>query len=159
MKLSIKIALLGLSALAMSPAQATAQAAQPVTLSSVIMLERTVSENGTERKTLIEPKVVVPGDRLQFAVSYRNGGDKPVNDFVLTNPLPQGVMLAPESAGALQVSVDAGKSWGKLASLTVSDSQGGQRQALASDVTHVRWVLAPIAPGASGTVTFYAIVR
>jgi uncharacterized repeat protein (TIGR01451 family) len=123
------------------------------------MVERSVVENGTERKTLVEPKVVVPGDRLLFSVSYRNSGEKPVNDFVLTNPLPQGVMLAPDGTAGLDVSVDAGKSWGKLAQLSVPDGQGGRRAALASDVTHVRWALAPIAPGASGTVKFYAIVR
>jgi uncharacterized repeat protein (TIGR01451 family) len=152
-------AALGLSVLAMQPALAAAQVNNAVTLSSDIRVEKTVVENGRERKVLEAPKVVVPGDRLLFAVSYRNTSTAEVRNFVLTNPLPTGVMLAPDSAGALDVSVDAGKSWGRLAALKVADGKGGTRPAQASDVTHVRWVLAPLAPGAGSTVTFHAIVR
>lgn len=152
-------AALGLSAVAMQPALAAAQIGQPITLSSEIKLERAIIENGRKRVVLEAPKVVVPGDRLHFTVSYRNGGTAEVRDFVLTNPLPAGVMLAPQGSEALEVSVDAGKGWGKLATLTVPDGQGGKRPAQASDVTHVRWALAPLAPGASGTVTFNAVVR
>jgi len=159
MKRIIFTAVLGLSVLAMHPAQAAAQASSAVTLSSEIMLVKTVLENGTEKKSYVEPKVVVPGDQLLFAVNYRNNGSAVVEGFVLTNPLPSAVMLASDSAGKLEVSVDGGKTWGKLAALTVNDTASGPRAAQAGDVTHVRWALAPLAPGASGSVTFNAIVR
>ncbi len=152
-------AALGLSILAMQPAQAAAQVDNAVVLSSDIKVEKVIIENGRERRVLEVPKIVVPGDRLLFAVSYRNTGTTEVKNFVLTNPLPAGVMLAPDSADGLEVSVDAGKAWGKLATLTVPDGKGGKRQAQASDVTHVRWALAPLKPGAADTVTFHTIVR
>lgn len=138
---------------------AFAQDAAPVELKGEVKLDKVVVENGKERHVLTEPKVVVPGDRLVFGTTYRNVSGKPVKDFVVTNPLPAGVMLAPEGAEAQTVSVDGGKTWGRLVALTVADGNGGRRSASAADVTHLRWTLAEIAPGASGSLTYDAIVR
>jgi hypothetical protein len=101
----------------------------------------------------------VPGDKLVFTTRYRNSGTQPVNDFVVTNPLPGAVMLAGEEADQHTVSVDGGKTWGKLATLTVDDGKGGKRAATAADVTHLRWVLPLLQPGANGALTYHAIVR
>jgi hypothetical protein len=57
------------------------------------------------------------------------------------------------------VSVDGGKSWGKLAALTIANADGSIRPAAHSDVTHVRWVLETIAAGAQGRLTYPAIIR
>lgn len=145
--------------LAISAPAAMAQASQPIELKGDVKVVKIVVENGKEKKVLSEPKVVVPGDRLIFSTGYRNNGAETVRDFVVTNPIPGGVMLAPEGAGEHSVSVDGGKTWGKLASLSVSDSEGKMRPAQAGDVTHIRWVLAEVAPGAQGTLTYNAIVR
>lgn len=123
------------------------------------MLDKIVVENGREKHVMAEPKIVVPGDKLVFATAYRNTGSAAVNNFVVTNPIPAGVMLAPEGAASADVSVDGGKTWGKLMSLTVTGANGVKRAAQSSDVTHVRWTLAQVAPGASGTVSYHAIVR
>lgn len=153
------IAILGAVAL-VSPATAVlAQAQQPVELKGDVQVDKVVVENGKERHVLSAPDVVVPGDRLVFSTTYRNAGNDEVKNFVVTNPLPEGVMLAPEAAATLDVSVDGGKTWGKLAALTLADGQGGTRPALASDVTHVRWTLAALKPGAEGTLSYNAIVR
>ena len=138
---------------------AQAQAAQPVELKGDVKIDKIVIENGKEKHVMIEPKVVVPGDKLVFATAYRNTGSAVVNNFVVTNPIPAGVMMDPAGAAMSDVSVNGGKSWGKLASLTVAAPDGTKRAAQASDVTHVRWTLALLAPGASGTVTYRAIVR
>ena len=138
---------------------AQAQAAQPIELKGDVKLDKLVVENGREKHVMVEPKVVVPGDKLVFATAYRNTGSAAVNNFVVTNPIPAGVMLAPEGASAADVSVDGGKTWGKLASLTVTGAGGVKRAAQASDVTHVRWTLAVVAAGATGTVSYRAIVR
>ena len=148
----------GLLASLAAPA-VSAQAAQPVELKGDVKVDKVVVENGKEKRVLIDPKVVVPGDKLIFSTGYRNTGGEPVKDFVVTNPIPEGVMLAPEGAGDLTVSVDGGKTWGKLASFSVSNGQGGTRPAEARDVTHVRWTLAVLAPGATGALTYHAIVR
>lgn len=135
------------------------QAASPMQLVGDVKVDKQVIENGQTKHVLVAPDVVVPGDRLIFSTRYRNTGAEPVKDFVVTNPLPAGVMLADSGAAVQTVSVDGGKSWGKLPTLTVADSQGAKRPARPGDVTHVRWTLPLIAPGASGTLTYNAIVR
>ena len=156
-----KFALVAVSGLLMTFAApvAQAQAAQPIELKGDVKLDKLVVENGREQHVMVEPKVVVPGDKLLFATAYRNTGSAAVNNFVVTNPIPAGVMLAPDGAAAADVSVDGGKTWGKLASLTVAGANGVKRAAQACDVTHVRWKLAVVAAGASGTVSYRAIVR
>lgn len=159
MKARDMLGILGAAALGLVASGAAAQAPQPVELKGDVKVDRIVLENGTKRHVLVVPDVVVPGDRLVFSTAYRNVGTSVVKDFVVTNPLPQGVMLAPDSAATQEVSVDGGKSWGKLAALLVNDGKGGLRAAQASDVTHVRWTLAVLAAGAQGTLAYDAIVR
>ena len=101
----------------------------------------------------------MPGNRLLFSTSYRNESPTPVNNFVVTNPVPAGIAVAAEDAAKLTVSIDGGKSWGKLATMSVKDARGVARPAQAGDVTHIRWTLATIAPGASGSVAYHAIVK
>ncbi len=141
-------------------AQTAAPAAQPIVLTSdPVKVDKIVVENGKEKHVLAEADVVVPGDHLVFSTQYRNAGAQPVTNFVITNPIPAAVTVAPESAATLNVSVDGGKTWGRLATLTVSDGKGGKRAAQAGDVTHLRWTLPLVAPGASGKVGYNAIVR
>lgn len=133
---------------------------QPVTLEGTVMLEKAVVDaDGKTELKLIEPKMVVPGDRLIFGTSYRNTGTDPVANFVVTNPLPSAVRLAPDADAKLVVSIDGGNSWGVLSSLQVKQEDGTQRAAVPADVTHVRWTLAVVAPGESGRVEFPAIIR
>lgn len=141
-----------------SPAAAIAAPGQ-VALAGDVKLEKTVTENGTSRTELLEPKVVVPGDRLLFTTRYTNGGSTPAKNFVVTNPLPAAVTLSYDAAGGYSVSVDHGKTWGPLSTLKVIDAKAGVRAATASDVTHLRWTLQSIAPGFTGTVRYRAIVR
>lgn len=137
----------------------SAQAAQPIELIGVVKVDKVVVENGKEKHQLEDPKVVVPGDKLLFTTQYRNASNETVRNFVVTNPVPNGVALASDGADAQTVSVDGGKTWGKLSTLTVSDGKGGTRPASAEDVTHLRWVLGAVAPGASGALSYNAIVR
>lgn len=130
-----------------------------VKLAGSVQLERVQVVDGVEKVTLAEPSVVVPGDRLLFTTRFENTGTVKADNVVVTNPLPGAVALAADSAPSLSVSVDDGKSFGPLASLAVADGKGGTRPAQAADVTHVRWVLVTVAPGANGTLTYRAIVR
>lgn len=154
------IATLGSMMVALAPVGAAAQAA-PVELNGDVKVDKVVVENGQEKHVLLAPDAtsVVPGDKLVFATRYRNNGGAEVKNFVVTNPLPAGVMLAPEGAGSLDVSVDGGKTYGKLAVLKVKGQDGQVRAAQAGDVTHIRWVLPVLAPGATGTLSYNAIVR
>ena len=148
-----------LCAFGMLCAALPASAAAPVTLLGDVKAEKTVIEDGVSKTVLVEPDVVVPVDRLLFSTAFSNTGSEAVENFVLTNPLPAAVTLAPEEAGTLVVSVDGGKSFGTLSELTVTDPEGQARPAQASDVTHIRAVIASIKPGSGGSFQYHAIVR
>jgi uncharacterized repeat protein (TIGR01451 family) len=142
-------------------APVAANAANEVSLTSSVFVEKTVPQaDGRTRLVLEEPKVVVPGDKLVFVLNYRNQGVKPATDFVVTNPMPGAVAYqGTPDAGAI-VSVDGGKSWGPMATLKVRKADGTFRSAYPEDVTHVRWAMkTPIPVGAAGKLSFRGIVR
>lgn len=157
MKAKFLAAIMALGLLS-GPVYAAAQPS-PVALKGSVQLEKTVTVDGKSQIELVEPKVVVPGDRLLFSTSYRNDSAAAVTDFIVTNPVPAAVVVSPDAMSAVEVSVDGGKTWGLIASLKVSDGKGGLRAALAEDATHLRWTIPSIAPGASGKVEYHAIVR
>lgn len=163
MKLSFIVKSLASAAIMVAmagPALAAAQSTpSPVSLKGDVMLEKTVTENGASKVQLVEPKVVIPGDHLLFTTRYHNDGAQPVTNFVVTNPLPSAVALASDGAQGTEVSVDGGKTWGQLGALKVTSAEGAPRAATAADVTHVRWTIPTIAPGASGEVQYHGIVR
>ena len=136
-------------------APAIAQAA--VALKGDVKVVRQATENGKTIEKLEDPNQVLPGDRLVFTTRYTNSSDKPVDDFVVTNPLPTPVKLA--KVDRFEVSVDGGKTFGVLAALSSAGADGNPRAAELADVTHVRWRVASIAAGASGEVKYFAEVR
>lgn len=157
-RLSLRTALL-VAAVTLA-ANLQAQNAAPLQLHSDVKVDKIVMADGQTKHVLSDPEVVVPGDRLLFRTQYRNTGGQEVTDFVVTNPLPNGVALDPAAKAPAQVSIDGGVSWGGLESLKVVDTAtGSQRPAQVGDVTHVRWVLRSVKPGETGEVSFNAIVR
>lgn len=154
-----------------TPVSATIQAAVPdpradVKIDSKIMVERIeTQESGETITTLVDPASVkvVPGDKLLFINTYRNTGQSAVTGFVVNNPVHAAVALIEVAEDWALVSVDGGRNFGKLAELSVTETgepEQTNRPAIASDVTHIRWVLAaPIAPGASGDLRFRGIVK
>ena len=141
------------------PSAALAQ--NPVALTSEVFVERvSTGANGDEKVSLEAPNVVIPGDKLVFVLSYRNGGTTPAADFVVTNPIPGSVSFAGTESSGAAYSVDGGKSWGALTALTIANPDGTRRAATLADVTHVRWHFAqPIAPGGSGQLRFRGVVK
>lgn len=146
---------------ALIAAPAAAQSGNAVSLVSDVLVERSTTDaNGRTQTTLEEPTTVVPGDKLVFVLRYRNNGAQPATDFVVTNPLPEAVAFQAAGDERAEVSVDGGRSWGRLASLTIREADGSQRPAQASDVTHIRWAFAqPIPAGEAGRLMFRGIVR
>ena len=141
-------------------APSLALAANSVTLSSAVFLEKTIADSsGHARIVLEEPQSVTPGDQLVFILNYRNAGNAPASDFIVTNPLPAAVAYS-GSRDSAQVSIDGGRSWGTLLALKVRESDGRWRNAMPEDVTHVRWALKhTIAAGAQGKLSFRGVVR
>lgn len=138
-----------------------AHAAAGVSLDSKVLVERVViSPDGESVTTREEPEVVTPGDRLVFVLSYRNNGDEPASDFVMTNPMPDSVAFAGTDDPNAIVSVDGGKTWGQLQSLTVAQPDGISRPAQTADVTHIRWSFSqPVPSGAAGELSFRGVVK
>ena len=143
-----------------STAPAFANPSAPVELSGYVKLEKvTTDAAGESRVERVDPEVVVPGDRLIFGTRFANRGAVPIERFVVSNPVPASVSVASDIDEAMLVSVDGGKAWGRLGDLSITDAAGQQRAAMPRDVTHVRWVIAQIAPGESGELEFPVTVR
>lgn len=142
-------------------ASTAAVAADKVALDSKVFVERQVAAADGKMKIVREdPKMVVPGERLLFILNYKNEGAAPADKFVVTNPIPQSVSFVASDSAGLDVSVDGGKNWGRLAALKVKAADGSLRAAAAADVTHVRWIFAkPIPVGGSGSLSFQGLVR
>ena len=140
---------------------AAASAAGPLQVEAKVLAEQRVrAADGSTKVTMGAARKVVPGDRVVFALAYRNTGAQPISNVVLNNPVPADVAYrgAADNSPAPEVSVD-GKSFGPLATLRVRDG-AVERAATAADVTHVRWrIAAPIAPGAQGQVSFQAVIK
>ena len=142
-------------------APAAASASAGVTLQSEVFVERTATDAAGKQKTTLEPpKVVTPGDKLLFVITYRNGAAAPASGFVLTNPLPAAVAFAGTEASGADLSVDGGKKWGALDALRIANADGTSRPAAPADVTHIRWRFGQAIPaGQGGKLSFRGTVR
>lgn len=128
-----------------------ASAAAPVTFDSAVYVEHV--KPGDVRQ--LEPADRLSrGERVVTIVTWRKLA--PGNSgFVVTNPMPRAIAYQDSASDDTEVSVDGGRTWGKLGSLRV-----GNRYATAEDVTHVRWRIAPAhAARGSGQIAYSGIVR
>ena len=152
----MRLFLLALFGLIAAPA-----AANPVALSNSVFVERVSTDAQGNRKVVLEePRVVTPGDRLVFVLNYRNAGGEPADKFVITNPMPSAVRFAGAADASPIVSVDGGKAWGPLDTLSVIQPDGTRRPAQPADVTHIRWAFQkPIPAGGTGKLMFRGVVK
>lgn len=152
--------LLGAAALVIAPAMAIAK--PDITLTLTRYSEKTVTaadgSSTVVRETALPETKVTPGDPVIYVLAYANKGDQAASNAALVDDLPSEIEYVSTEDSNATVSVDGGKTWGALAGLTVS-ADGATRAATPADVTHVRWVVAEIAPGASGSVSYRGRVR
>lgn len=155
---AVKFAILATSSFT---AAMPAMAASPVELTSDIFVETQQKRpDGSFATTLEAPKMIVPGDSLVFVVRYRNKGAKPATNFTVTNPIPAAIAFSGTSDGSEVVSIDGGKSWGKLSQLRVTMANGESRAALMTDVTHIKWHMNQmLAAGEAGKLIFRGVVK
>lgn len=127
----------------------------PIGLVSTIQIVRA----GDDGEVIEKAAAVVPGDTLQFTTDFINRSGETVTDFTVLNPVPDNVVLTSKSAEEIEVSIDGGSSWGELSSLAVPTDDGARRPATAEDVTHMRWIIARLAPDGKGSVSYRATVK
>ena len=124
-----------------------------VALDSAVYVEKMRSEDGGLTRSLEVPDQLSRGDRVVTVVTwYKLGGP---GGFTVVNPLPRALAYQRSARADEEVSVDGGRSWGKLEALRI-----GTRHATPEDVTHVRWHIPEArALAGSGRIAYSGIVR
>ena len=146
----------GAASAALMPSAAFA--AGPVQFASAVFIERfQPAPGGRTARVLQRADQLRPGDRVIFVMNWKASRDGP---FTVTNPLPRTIAFESTSDGAEDVSVDGGRTWGPLDTLSVGEASGRSRPALPEDVTHLRWrVPAQLAMHGNGQMTYRGVVR
>lgn len=121
-----------------------------VSLASAVYVEHA----GNKNRSLEPARRLNRGDRVVTVVTwYRLGGGS--GGFTVTNPLPRAIAYQESAQDGEQVSIDGGRSWGRLGELRI-----GTRIATPEDVTHIRWrVPASRAAQGRGNIAYSGIVR
>ena len=144
-----QVALPLFSILSIAGSATQALAASNVFTDSAVYVARQ-EENGVR----LEPAAdLARGEKVVTILRWhRLGGE---GHFVITNPLPRAIAYQKSSVDGEQVSVDGGRTWGRLETLRL-----GSRSASPEDVTHVRWIIpARVASKGSGQIAYSGIVR
>lgn len=138
------------------------QAAGELVLNNEVFheIEVQTEDDRTERRQVPVTRVI-PGTEVIYVINFRNEGDQPLENVAITNPIPEQLsyVQAADASPVTEVSVDDGAQYGELGELTVPGPDGEPRAAEPVDVTHLRWIVPVLAPGAEGAVSFKARVR
>ncbi|MFK8016164.1 MAG: hypothetical protein AB8G17_12080 [Gammaproteobacteria bacterium] len=138
--------------------------AAPISVQTVAELEqRFVDASGEAQTRLVPADAVVPGDQVIYTVTFTNNGDEPAQQIVITDPVPAQMRYVDGSAFGpgtdITFSIDGGESFAVADQLVVTDAQGRERPARASDFTHIRWGFRHVlAPGERGYARFKAVL-
>lgn len=112
---------------------------------------------GKDGQKLVATTEALPGDTIEYQVTYRNGGSAPAKDVMATLPVPAGGMhyLADSATPAkVQASLD-GKTFSPvpLTRTVMKDGKPVVETVPASEYRFLRWPLGELAPGRSVTVS------
>lgn len=110
--------------------------------------------------------VSLPGDVIEYRLTFTNHTEGAVSDVVLNDPIPAGLVFVPGSVTAsradllLEYSIDAGVSWSTDPVIEIETAGISRTQpAPAEAYTHVRWTITgEVNPGAQVTARFRARV-
>jgi len=144
---------------------AVAWAQNHIQLRSVAEVQKeVVNQEGKKEIKRLPAEKVLPGGEVIFTIFYENIGKEIVEKAVITNPVPEHMVYAENSAqGAgtqVAFSVDNGQSYDIPARLFVFDATGRKFPARVQDYTHIRWTFdKPLPSGAKGDVSFRAILK
>ena len=123
-------------------------------------------KDGKRVETRKPAENVEPGDTILYTVLYENTGADPARNVVIVDPVPEGTVLKPGSAtgdATITYSINGGKEFKPYPVMydkVQPDGTHKKVEAPAKMYTHIRWIIAgPIAPGASGNLSFRAVAR
>lgn len=142
-------------------------AAAQITIETTIEKQEKVLVDGKQQVRYVPAETTMPGDTLRFSLIYKNIGDEQATDVILNNPIPAGTRYIPETASNsdgydVLFSIDGGSNYKKPAQLTYTvslpDGSTESRVAVPEQYTNVRWRISDITPGATGQVSFNALV-
>ena len=142
--------------ISIAAAAATAITAMPASAAPRIALASDIFvEQARDSGRVLQPaRLLRPGDRVVTIMTWKRSGAGPdaTGGFTVTNPLPRTLQFQGSADGAEEVSIDGGKSWGRLGQLRTAG-----HAATPEDVTHVRWRI--VTPEPEGRIAYSAIVR
>lgn len=124
--------------------------AQEGPLESLLSVYRVVVEeagDGSTQESLVEAEEALPGESLEYVLSYRNVGDQVLRGFVIKNRIPDNTNYLGETDSAnigseFLVSIDYGVTWEDVpVTRVVTDSTGAERTIVipAEQYTNISW--------------------
>lgn len=107
------------------------------------------------------------GDVIVYTIEYVNEGQSPARDATIVDPVPEGTVFVPESAGGsgaeITYSIDGGKTFqSPPVKYTAINPDGTveERTAAPETYTHVKWLIkGDLPPGQAGQVVFKVRVK
>jgi uncharacterized repeat protein (TIGR01451 family) len=120
-----------------------------------------VNEDGIEK--LLPAEKARPNDIIEYKLTYKNNSNTPLQNLVITDPVPAEAVYIAESAhlpqeGRVQFSVDEGQSyhaWPVKVLIETADGEQVWKDAAPEQVTHIRWTLDEAVDPDQGIVVGY----
>jgi uncharacterized repeat protein (TIGR01451 family) len=150
-------------ALAVSAGAAAASANLTGTLEAYRVV---VNDEGVEK--FLPADNARPKDVIEYRLTYSNAGDEPIQQILITDPVPIGTKLlnpaAPQPKTArVEFSVDGGKNyqqWPIMVKKTDGNGEEKLVEATPDMVTHIRWTLTEaIRPKGNVTLTYRTVIK
>ena len=130
----------------------SAQAQTSVEIDREVFLEKSQQRDGRTQRVLAPAETLESGDTVVLMLGWRTPHEQP---FTISSRVPRALAFRTTGGDAPLVSVDGGRTWGRLDQLRVNG-----RPATSADVTNIRWdVTNPRAARGRGVFTYSAVVR
>ena len=131
--------------------------------SSAEVEEQYTNDQGQKATRLVPATKVVPGNAVVWTITAKNVCDKPADNVVIANPVPEHMTYVADSAMGtgtdITFSLD-GQDFKPAAALTTRNADGSSRPARPDEYRAVRWIYkASFAPGATAFVRYRATVK
>jgi len=144
---------------------ASANSSNAIELSSIVELEVvSIDTQGNKKIQRVPAEKVTPGSEVIYTTRIKHNGSEPVEDIVISNPIPEHTIYKMDSAAGentlTMFSIDGGQSFHEPEQLKVIDSDGVTRIAEAKDYTDIRWTYkGELKPGDEGEIEFRVTLK